>query len=96
MKEVKPLNFGDNVPSSTPLPITLKKPDNPTFVDLTGRKKGTLTVIGVSYSTLGSSGKGLRWVVQCDCGSYEIRTTKSINKTLTYDACGICKNHQKN
>lgn len=85
---------GHLLSSSLPLPITLRLPNSSTFTNLTGKVKSRLTVIGLSASFRGQGGKGLRWVVKCSCGRYEIRTTKTINKTNVFDACLECKKTQ--
>nr|CAC9204713.1 Uncharacterised protein [Escherichia coli] len=46
---------------------------DPSFVDLTGRKKGRFTVIGL----MKEKKKG-RWLVRCVCGTYTTRSAKSI------------------
>lgn len=54
--------------------------------DLTGVEYGELTVQG-----LWANGKG-RWVVQCHCGRYEVRTAKAIkNPKNNKDSCDECK-----
>lgn len=80
---------GNHLTSALPLPIIqytgLRKDD------LIGKRKGRFVVIGLSASFIGSSGKGLRWVVKCDCGRYEIRTTTTIKKGSHIDSCLDCK-----
>lgn len=66
-----------------------KHPNVPSFIDLTGRKKGRLTVIGLMAEVKG------RWVVRCICGTYTTRSAKSIkssdtNPNANYDACREC------
>lgn len=82
-------NPGNHLCSSTPLPTNkyIGKKDN----NLIGRRKGRFTVIGLSASFIGSSGKGHRWVVKCDCGRFEIRTEKTIKKGKSPDSCIECK-----
>lgn len=56
--------------SETPLrvaPITRAMRMCPTFDDLTGRRVGRFTVIGIAWDFNG------RWVVRCDCGRYSTR-----------------------
>ena len=71
-------------------PIKLKKiPDSyflsDSFNDLTGRRRGRLTVLGLS-----AVGKG--WVVRCDCGVYTIRKAKAIlNENNEQDRCEECR-----
>lgn len=62
---------------------------NPSFVDLTGRKKGRFTVIGLMKDKKG------RWLVRCVCGTYTTRSAKSIkgadsNPNAHLDACRRC------
>lgn len=74
-----------------PPPIVPKKqhPRAPSFVDLTGKKKGRFTVIGLMASN------PRMWVVRCVCGTYTMRTTQSIkrvdrNPRANIDACREC------
>lgn len=65
-------------------------PTDPSFIDLTGRKKGRFTVIGLLDGPKAST-----WVVRCSCGTYTTRTAKSIksaetNKAAQLDACREC------
>ena len=46
---------------------------DPGFINLTGRKIGRLTVIGMSI-------KPSRWVCRCLCGNYIIRQSKTLRK----------------
>ena len=53
--------------------------------DLTGARQGKLTVVGFS------EGLKARWVVKCECGFYEIRTTQAIkNPNNGNDCCSEC------
>lgn len=66
-----------------------KLPDCPSFVDLTGKEKGRLKVIGLMAEEKG------RWVVRCSCGTYTTRSAKSIksidyNLNAKFDACREC------
>lgn len=64
------------VHSATPLP-TVPWPSTSLGQDnLTGRRVGKLTVVGLS--PIGTGGGGARWVVQCTCGAYEHRNTRFI------------------
>jgi len=57
-----------------------------TFIDHSGAKFGKFIVIGLSAHSKG------RWVVRCECGEHEFRTTKAIkNPANTQDACAKCK-----
>ncbi len=67
------------------LPLPVRKPTvgeiaTSTFLDLSGRKLGRLTVIGLSATT------PARWVCRCICGIYALRTSKAI-KAAASDAC---------
>lgn len=60
------------------------------FIDLTGRRKGRFTVVGLLDGS-----KSSLWVVRCDCGTYTTRTAKSIKAAETkkashLDACREC------
>jgi len=79
---------GDMLTNSIGLPIK----NIPSHVnDLTGIKKGRLTVIGLSASFSKDNGHGYRWVVRCSCGRYEIRRSRTILKGNQNDMCNICK-----
>lgn len=61
----------------------------PTATDHTGRRFGKLTVRGTT------EGK-LRWVCECDCGAFEIRTTKAVvNPANNADACPKCRDRKE-
>lgn len=80
------------VPEYVGPPLMVKKSDHPRasgFIDLTGMRKGRLTVIGLMLEMKG------RWVVRCVCGTYTTRSAKSIksvdsNPRAQYDACREC------
>lgn len=82
-------SFKNNEPlreeSDTPLPITWGKiPHSYSFINLTGRKVGRLTVIGWNHEKS-------RWVCRCACGTYLYRTSKAIkNDKNKVDACFQC------
>lgn len=66
-----------------------KLPTSPSFIDLTGRQKGRLKVLGLMAEEQG------RWVVRCACGTYTTRSAKSIKSTdvnpnAHFDACREC------
>lgn len=72
-----------------PMAPKRKHPRAKTFVDLTGRKKGRLTVLGLLADNHSL------WVVRCSCGMYTVRTSRSIKSTETnpranIDACREC------
>lgn len=71
------------------VPFPFHTPDSrqlndPMFTDLTGRKFGRLTVLGIAeLRTKGTAGKrGINWVVRCVCGNYEMRKSKYIKQCL--------------
>lgn len=58
---------------------------------LRGYKFGLLTVMGIAV-TQGARGKGTRFVVRCDCGTYTYRRSKSVrNPNNTIDRCEHCR-----
>lgn len=58
--------------------------------DLTGKRVGRLTVVGKHSS---NKSKGAIWLVRCDCGDYETRSSKSINNPENHgDRCVYCRN----
>ena len=77
-------NKSSQIESDSPIP-TMNS--NKNTKDLTGIRRGRLTVIGLSRDIQ------KRWVVKCDCGKYTIRTAKAIkNKNNNADACTECHN----
>lgn len=77
------------VRSRTPLPVRI----NPIFSnpshDLTGRKLGRLTVIGLSPNK--QNAKGGCWVVRCLCGWYEHRRTSVLaHMKPEFSMCCAC------
>jgi hypothetical protein len=75
------------------LPIEIIKFENIKFKhkkceDLTGKKCGRLTVIGISKQKPVATSL---WVVRCVCGNYEKRRAKSIKNPLNKgDCCQEC------
>ncbi len=64
--------------------------------DLTGMKKGTLTVVGVFLKQNGKAVGNTRWVVLCACGYYEVRSTRGLkNEKNTLDCCTRCQKNNK-
>lgn len=58
----------------------------PTFEDLTGKRFGRFTVLGIAEDFNG------QWVVRCDCGRYSTRRKKSVlNPKNTQDRCEHCR-----
>jgi len=55
--------------------------------NLVGVRFGRFTVLGMHATKKGA------WVVQCDCGDYEIRKSKAIQNPKNYgDRCTLCRN----
>lgn len=52
---------------------------SPGNVDLTGKKFGRFTVLGLWAET---ASDGARWVCRCVCGDYEARSSKSIKAAM--------------
>jgi len=72
--------------------------------NLASLRFGRFVVIGVSDTIRNiKSGKnpGIRWVVRCSCGRYEIRSTKGIknlirgHKNAPNQMCKVCDNTKK-
>jgi hypothetical protein len=70
-----------------------------TDVDLTGKKIGRLTVIGVLDRDGGAG--SMRWVVRCTCGDYEVRKPQALKAALnvgvaceTSFCCFYCRHQQ--
>lgn len=56
------------------------------FVDLSGRRVGRFTVLGMASQI------NAMWVLRCDCGRYTTRTAKAIkNPQNTNDRCEHCR-----
>lgn len=76
-----------SVVSDVPLPT--RRVDRSVRENLTGYRRGSLTVIGLSRDTAGV------WVCRCVCGHYVTRRAKSIkNPANTIDACEFCRHVQ--
>jgi hypothetical protein len=62
---------------------------------------GKLRVIGIAARRKNDDAHPRRWVVQCDCGSYEYRKTNTIRKALERgltrceDRCSRCDDNQR-
>lgn len=67
-------------------PIRTKPvPDN--IEDLTGHKRGALTVVGY----YGDHRDGHhRWVVRCDCGCFTVRRARTLKRANMDDYCWGC------
>lgn len=58
--------------------------------DLTGKKLGRLTVVGLLDGS--RHAKGARWLVRCTCGDYESRRSKALtNPKNAGDRCDVCR-----
>lgn len=67
--------------------------NKPGFVDLSNRQFSRLRVVGLSTLKRNNKG-GVKWVVRCQCGTYETRTQRAIlrwSEEMTFDACGRCQ-----
>lgn len=66
--------------------ITFSERNTAGFIDLTGRRVGRFTVIGVARDFKG------KWTVRCDCGRYSTRSARAIkNPANTQDRCEHCQ-----
>lgn len=60
----------------------------PNELDLTGIQYGAFTVKGLSAEAKG------RWVVQCNCGTFSVRSAKAIrNPANCEDKCNRCRRY---
>ena len=70
-------------------------PVAPSFADLRGYRMGRVIVIGLTTGITSSGGKAL-WLVRCECGDYEVRTSKAIKANACPDhCCGECSYNRK-
>ena len=71
-------------------PLTVKRSwlTSPGFEDLTGRRFGTLLVVG-KEAERGASGHA-RWVCRCSCGSW-VRRRRSALVNEAEPSCGTCQ-----
>ena len=80
--------------SDLPLPIraaNYSEKNNSAWADLTGRKVGRLTVLGIYAIAAVGKNKKQAWVVRCQCGRYETRTARAIrNPENKEDYCEMC------
>jgi hypothetical protein len=81
--------LGSAIESRVPFRIAeIKKSErnNPSFNDITGAKRGWLTVIGKSADFPGL------WSCRCNCGVYVLRKQKAINNEKNdFDRCQECR-----
>lgn len=70
-------------------PVTYRPASN--APDLTGRRFGCFVVVGYLGKLRKSSPRGC-WLVRCNCGLYESRTSRSINNPHNHqDMCVVCR-----
>lgn len=70
---------------------TLRRPTpSPDFVDLSGRRVGALFVIGLFVERRETS-TGAQWVVKCDCGIYELRSSSALKPENDTACCKECR-----
>ena len=73
-------------------PIPTGRYVGPPENDLTGRKFGSLTVIGRYAHNKAATYIKANWVCRCECGMYEVRKSRSIrNPNNQSDSCHICR-----
>jgi len=68
-----------NLPESAPRSL----------LEVVGKRRGQMVVVGYAAEQSDSKKKSARWVVRCDCGRYEHRT--SILRWLGTDALDMCR-----
>lgn len=72
-------------------PPKLKEPLK-SQLDLRGRRKGRLVVIGLLADFAANKATRATWVCRCDCGRYTSRKAKSINNPRNEgDRCELCR-----
>lgn len=77
-------NDSDTPIAVRPIPKAARSAKN--FDDLTGRKFGRFTVIGLARDFK------KQWVVRCDCGRYSTRHSKAVkNPANEQDRCEHCR-----
>ena len=64
---------------------------------IVGTRRGALKVIGFHrFAPRWFDGKPhTRWVVQCDCGAYDIRSGRSLKRQNMDDECGFCASERQ-
>lgn len=70
--------------SNASIPYYKYLPQEKELIDLTGRRFGSLIVLGYF-------GKLNRWVCQCDCGRYCVRKCKNSTIKEENNACDVCR-----
>lgn len=81
--EPKLLNVWDVCP---PLQYSKRLP-SPEFIDFTGRRFGSLRVVGMALT---KSKKGVLWVCRCDCGKFCGQLTATLKKLDKTAQCSKC------
>jgi len=72
------------------IPIPEAARCNPTFVDLTGRTFGRMTVIGYLGRLRPDGKKKSFWLLRCACGNYEPRRQEKVKIGAADAACKKC------
>jgi len=68
------------------------KPVPPCLEDLTDERRGSLVVKGLLDKSELSGGAKASWVVRCDCGGWETRSTKALRSGKEpNDCCVRCR-----
>ena len=62
----------------------------PKLIDLTGRRFGKLTVIGIANKKKNGKDRHRRWLCKCDCGNDVVVATDKLNRGDT-KSCGCLK-----
>lgn len=87
-----PVELKPGGPAHSDVPLPMMKWHGPASGNLTGTRFGQFTVIGYAGT---SSQRGARWMVQCACGMYSIRITRSIKNPANHDdRCERCRQQQ--
>ena len=69
-------------------PATVPPPQNPDMKDITGTRRGKVTIVGylskdnVRTSTAARKRGGSAWLARCDCGRYIVRRYRAWRKGL--------------
>lgn len=88
-----PVTFSETVWDAPPpmTPVGRMHLANASFVDLTGRRVGRLTVLGIARDNHRASGSGGGlWVCRCSCGRYVGRRAKSLKAASAEAMCNEC------
>lgn len=90
------LHTSDPIPTRGP---NREELSNPQFVDLSGKRIGRFTVVGIAEVI---TTNGQNWTVRCVCGSYETKKAKTLKAWISGDVkgshepmCGWCSNNQR-